>query len=141
MNRTGRGASAVETAIVVPVVMLVIFAAIAGSRVGWARAQVADSAAAAARAASIPATRIEAEQDAYRVAESDLATVGLVCSSLGVSVDLGLDEVSLTAPRQVVTQVTCTVSFSDLVLPGLPGSVTISGEATQVVDRLRTRDP
>ena len=39
----------------------------------------------------------------------------------------------------VTVRASCTVTMADLGIPGLPGSRTITAEATSAVDRFRTR--
>lgn len=132
-----RGSSAVEAAVVIPVVLLIIFLAVAGIRIGWTRAQVVDAAAASARAATIPASASLAQEWAHLVVAEDLATLDVSCRSLSVQVET----TSQGGSDEVTVRVSCAVDLADLVLPGLPGQIVVEGTSVEVVDRLRVREP
>ncbi|WP_424226041.1 TadE/TadG family type IV pilus assembly protein [Brooklawnia sp.] len=136
-----RGMASVELAILVPIFGLLLAGLIGGWRIGWARAQVVDAAAAGARAASIPAVAAEARQLSISAIQSDLATVGLHCASLQVDVDTSAYALPPGAPGEVTAHVTCQLNLSDLIAPGLPGATVISSAASEPLDIFRERTP
>lgn len=138
--RGQRGAAAVEVVVLVPALMLIVALVAGGGRVWFARstlAQIADSAARAASLARDPAT---AQADARAVAALDLAAAELRCAGgPSVSVDTSGFGVPVGQSATVGVQVECAVSLSDLVLPGLPGSLTVVGASRSTLDRYRGR--
>ncbi|GAA2180170.1 hypothetical protein GCM10009785_09900 [Brooklawnia cerclae] len=136
-----RGAAAVELAVLVPVVGLLLAGLAGGARIGWARAQVEEAAAAGARAASIPASAGSAQAAGRAAVESDLRTVGVHCRSIGVAVDTSAYGTEPGTRGEVVVTVSCDLDLSDAVLAGLPGSVGIAATASEPVDMFRVREP
>ena len=140
MTRTQRGAAAVEFVILLPALLLVVAAVIGGSRVWFARStaqQVADS---SARAASLARDPASAQVDARRVAQSDLEAARLTClEGPGIVVDTSGFAVPVGRPATVSVGVRCDVTLADLVVPGLPGVVTVEASGSSTLDRYRGR--
>ena len=136
-----RGQVAVETVLLVPAIILVLAMVTAGWRIWWARSQVQEAAASAARAASLERSGGAAQLAARVVVEADLATVGAQCRNPIVAVD-GRDFVRPPGTDgQIDVHVTCQLLLSDLLVPGLPGSVGIYATATERLDTFRERRP
>ena len=72
---------------IVPLVVMLMLGLAGGWRIGWARAQLAEAAAAGARAATLAGSAPQAVQQATAAIEFDLATVDVHCSSLSVQID------------------------------------------------------
>lgn len=138
-SRNERGAVAVELALLAPVVVLLLTALIFGARLWLARSAVTDAAAVAARSATLARTAGEAEQTGRSAAMRNLSTQGLTCSPSSVSLDLGAFAIPAGQPARVTARVSCTVPMGDLVLPGIPGSVTIDVSASSALDTYRGR--
>ncbi|MEW1648373.1 TadE family protein [Streptomyces sp. NPDC091219] len=133
------GSVAVEAAIVLPPLIMFLCLAIAGGRLVMSGAKIDAAAEDAAREASIHRT-VAAAQDAARAAALEsLDDQGITCASASVSVNTGGLNVPVGQLGTVTVTVTCTVSLSDLLLPGVPGSRTLTSTATSVVDRYRQR--
>ena len=133
--RDERGSSILEAALIIPVLLLFVVMVIAASRVVVAHNSVSAAAGAAARAASLERGAGAATAAGQNVATSTLA--GSYCTPV-VSVSGDFDAPVGTSATAKAT-VSCQVSLSDLLLPGLPGSVTISSSGTSVIDRYRGR--
>ncbi len=140
-RRDQRGAAAVEVAIIAPLIGLLLAALIGGWRIGWARAQVAEAAAAGARAATIPVSAAAAHAQASTAISSDLATVGVHCQTLDTSIDTSAYALPVGTPGQVHVQVNCVLNLSDLLVPGLPGQLNINATASEPLDTFRERTP
>lgn len=134
-RRDQRGSTNLEAAIVIPVVLLMITLAVAAGRVQIARNAVSSAASAAARAASIERGSSNATAAAHQVAASTLA--GSYCDP-SVTVSGNMDAPAGTTATVTVT-VQCSVSLSDLAVPGLPGSVTLTRSSRSVIDTYRGR--
>lgn len=130
---TQEGAAAVELAILAPVLVVLLLFVVATGRVVFAHQEVGAAAADAARAASIATSASGAEQAAIQAAMADLAGHGITCARFTTSVDT-----SDFAPGGAVrVALSCTASLSGLALLALPGSTTLSAQATAPIDLYR----
>jgi hypothetical protein len=106
--------------------MLIVLAAVAG-RTAIAQNAVDLAAHEAARTASLART-------------ATLDAQGLDCGdSLDVAVDTSGFGAELGEPATVTATVSCTVSFADLVMPGVPGGKTVVATYVSPLDRYRSR--
>ncbi|WP_406451528.1 pilus assembly protein [Streptomyces sp. NBC_00876] len=140
MNWDDRGSEAIQAAIVTPLMIMFLCMALAAGRVVTAGSKVDAAAEDAAREASISRTAGSAQDHAYAAANETLADQGLKCSGTTVSVDVSGLNAPLGTVGTVTATVTCTVPLSDLMLPGAPGSHTLSSTFTSAVDAYRERD-
>ncbi len=132
------GSSVVEVVILAPALGLFLALIIAGGRVALAHQAVEASAAEAARAASIARTQGRAGADARTAATSSLASQSTRCVSTSVSVDTSGFATPVGTPASVSATVTCQVDLAGL-LPGLPGSMTITATMRSPLDTYRER--
>ncbi len=138
--RDERGAAAVEFAILVPALLLMIGLVLAGGRLAYARVVVQQLADSSARAASIARDAGAAAADAREVARSDASASGLSCvGGPDVRVDTSGFATVVGQAAEVTASVGCTVGLGDLLVPGLPGSVLVKADATSALDRYRGR--
>ncbi|GLU47476.1 TadE family protein [Nocardiopsis ansamitocini] len=133
MRGRDRGSAAVELTVITPLLLMFAFLMILGGRVTGAGSTADEVAHAAARAASIEREPGQAEAAANQVAADTLATHGLKCASYSLELDHG----GLQPGGAVTAALTCNVSFSDISGLGLPGSSTVRGESTVVIDTYR----
>lgn len=138
-RRTERGATAVEAALVIPAILLLAALTAASWRLWQARGDAQSAAETAARAASTAHGPTQAGEIGPRAAVADLA--GSLCRSPSIRMDVSGLNAPVGWPGVVGARVTCTVSMSDLVLPGLPGSMTASAVAEAPIDSHRERQP
>jgi Flp pilus assembly protein TadG len=144
VNRRNRekkeaGNAAVELAPVALVFIIFLALAITAGRITIARNAVADAASEAARQASIARTPGQAQDSAVTTAQSVLASDHLDCTP-AVTVDTAGFAVPPGQPAQVTVQVTCDVQLSGLtVIPGIPGSRTLTATASSPLDIYRAR--
>lgn len=134
-----RGSAAVEAVILVPAIMLIVLMAVAGGRYALARQSVEAAAAAAARSASLARDPGQAQSDATANAAATLANEHLNCLTTQVLVDTGAFSLPVGTPGQVSATVSCTVNLSDLSVPGLPGSATVTATMSSPLDTYRGR--
>jgi len=137
--REERGSVTVELALLVPALVLVLGLLVAGGRIWFARTSVAEAAQTAARAASLARTAPAASSAGQDAGRASLATAGLRCSSASVQVHTAGFAVPVGAPATVRSSVRCTVPLQDILLPGLPGSLLLSGEGASALDTYRGR--
>lgn len=134
-----RGSVTLELAILGPALILVLGLLVLGGRVEVAASAVEHATAAAARVASLERSVAAAQIAAESAVERETTARDIRCVTTMVEVDTS----GLTAPlgtsANVTVRTSCTVTMADLGIPGLPGSRTISAEATSAVDRFRTR--
>lgn len=138
-ERDDRGSTTLELVVWAPGLLLIIGLLIVAGRVNNANAAVEQAATDAARTASSARTAGGARDMAQASAEKTLAAQGLQCTTTTVVVDTSG---FATRPGQVATvtaTVTCPVRLSDLAVPGLPGTRTVSHSATSSIDTFRER--
>jgi Flp pilus assembly protein TadG len=134
-----RGSASIELVILVPALVLVLGLLVAGGRLWFARGTVVEAAESAARAASLARSTGEARAAGHQAATRTLATDGLSCGADSVSVNTAAFGVPVGTPATVTASVTCQVSFADLALPGMPGSITVRSEGAAALDTYRAR--
>ncbi|MEU9272485.1 TadE family protein [Streptomyces sp. NPDC048251] len=137
--RGDEGSVAIEAAVIVPSLIMLLCLAIAGGRIVTSGSKIDAAAEDAAREASIHRTAAAAQSAAHAAAAESLNDQGITCTSASVSVSTGGLSVPVGQVGTVSVTVTCTVSLSDLLLPGVPGTRTLTSTATSVVDQYRQR--
>lgn len=124
-----RGSMAIEVIILVPILFSLVMLIVAGGRLVQRQGQVDAAARDAVRAASM-----ERSFAAARTAASQTANVtlgGQPCQAADLS---GSD---FRAGGLVRVSLTCTVSYADLGLVGLPGQTTVTAVSTAPLDIFR----
>ncbi|RCH59643.1 pilus assembly protein [Streptomyces sp. SDr-06] len=137
---TDQGSVAVEAAIIVPVLIVLVLLFIAGARLSLAGQKTAAAAQAAARAASLARTPAAGSAAAQAAAADALASSGQVCSHTTVQAQVAGLAVPVGQMSTVMVTVSCTVPIGDLVLVGGgPGVRTVQATFTSIVDAYRGR--
>lgn len=135
-SRTGAedGSLMVELAVMAPVLFALVLSIVVFARVSQARQVVIEASRAGAQAAAVLPSPSSAEQGAQESAVVGLFSDTHLCASPVVSAD-----VSHFYPGGYVTvSVTCKVRLSDLSVPGIPGSTTITASTTSPIDPYRS---
>jgi len=141
ISSTERGGSAsVEAAILSIVIGLLIAFAIAGGRLAAAEAATDHAARSAARVASLHRDAMAAATVARKAAAASLSEQGLDCRALDVAVDTAGFARLIGTPASVTATVRCEVNWTDLGLPGAPGSRTVASTFTSSIDQWRERE-
>lgn len=128
---------AVEAALILPVLLLIVGLVIVLGRDALAEQAVGSAAATAARAASIERTTSEATAAAQSAATLALGEANVTCASQSISVDAGALNSPAGMPAAVVVTVICEV-IHDVTLPGFPGTTTVTATRTSPVDTYRS---
>lgn len=139
LRRRDRGAITLEAVILTPILAGLLSTAIAFGRVAAATSNVDAAAYAAARAASLQRSAAAARTSAQAAAAESLDQSGLRCTAMAVDTDATQYARPAGTPAAVTVQISCTVSLADLVVPGMPGSKTITGQAVSSIDSFRGR--
>ena len=137
--RDQRGAVAVELTLLVPALLLVVGLLVADGRLWFARTTVNEAAYTAARAASLARSDGEASTAGRAAGSQSLTTAGLRCRSTSVSINTAAFGVPAGTPSTVTSTVSCIVDFSDVFLPGWPGSTELTGRGSAALDTYRGR--
>lgn len=130
---------AVEAAIAVPAFALFVGLIIFAGRVAVTHQAVEAAAADAARAASIARTADAATQAADLAATTSLTNQDLACRATSVQIDASGFATRIGTPGLVEVTVTCTLDLSDLAVPGVPGTHTVTAVMTSPIDTWRQR--
>lgn len=137
-RRSEAGNAPLELVILAPIVVALIGLVIAAGRATIAQGSVSAAARDAARQASIARTPSAARSAALSSARSELASEGLDCHPV-VSVNVTGFAVGVGQPASVSATVRCRVPLSGLLVPGLPGGVTVSATFSSPLDPYRGR--
>lgn len=136
--RSDRGsAAALELVLVTPMILLIILVGIATGRAATGQSRVAQAASAGARAASMHHTATGADQAARSIVAQALQEHGIDCESTTITVDASGITTPPGLPAHVSVTVQCTVAWSDLAIPGWPGSHTVTATAASPLDPRR----
>ncbi len=130
------GHVAIEAAIAVIGLLLVMWLFVGGLRLTNAEGDVRASARAAARAAAVTLGP-SGEQAARDVAETTLANRGVSCQSLAVAVERTAASAQADVAGLVKVSVSCTVSLGDVALAGFAGTRRMHADAIALVDVFR----
>jgi Flp pilus assembly protein TadG len=137
--REERGSESVELAILLPVGILLLAMLVIGARIALAGDRISGVAGIAARDASLARSPAAAQQIATARATEALGEENLHCTDVRVDVDTSGFFTAPGTPASVTVAVWCTVSFSEIGVPGLPGSRTLTDTAISPLDP--ARDP
>jgi hypothetical protein len=129
-----RGSMTAELAILAPVVALFALMSLGLGRYVSARQEVADAARAAAQAASVVASPSQAQGAAATTVTDEVSNQSRMCVNPVVAADTS----NFTAGGEVRVSVTCTVDLSDLLVPGVPGSVRVTSTQVAPIDPYRS---
>lgn len=130
--------SAVEAAIILPALVLVVGLVIVLARDALAQQAVASAAQQAARAVSVERTSSDGIAAARMVAASSLADAGVECASSSVTVDATGLGASLGSQARVSVTVSCDVAYG-VSLPGFRSTRSIVETRSSPVDTYRSR--
>lgn len=123
----------------IPGLIIVLGLMVAGGRLWFARSAVAESAYSAARAASLARSPAEAAVAGPVAGRAALATDGLECAGTVVTVSTAGFAVPVGQPATITSRVQCTITFSDVLLPGMPGSLVVEATSASALDTYRSR--
>lgn len=127
--RNDRGSVSVELAILAPLVALLLGAVVLVGRVQLARADVEGAARSAARDLSIARDPYVAVDGVRAGLMATLDVGSPTCRSLSFTPEIGSARVSVT--------LTCTVDLQEAAVLPVPGSMSVSASASEVIDTYR----
>lgn len=134
-----RGSATLELAVLAPALLLLLGLVVLAGRVQVAAGAVEHAAMSAAREASLARSADGARATASSAAARELDGQDIRCATSNVTVDTAGFGAPLGQSATVSATLSCTVSFADLGIPGLPGSRTLASTATSPIDRFRAR--
>ena len=137
--RGDRGSTTLELVVWAPGLLLIIGLLTVAGRVNSANAAVEQAAYEAARTASSARSAAGARDLAQASAATTLAAQGLQCTTTTVVLDTSGFSTPPGQSATVTATVSCPVRLSDLAIPGLPGSRTVSHTAISSIDTFRER--
>ena len=133
------GSTTLELVVWAPGLLLLIGLLTVAGRVNSANAAVEQAAVDAARTASSARSAAGARDLATSSAAKTLAAQALQCTTTTVALDTSGFGTPPGQSATVTATVTCPVRLSDLSMPGLPGTRTVSHTATSSLDTFRER--
>ena len=135
--RSDRGSAAVEWSILVPAVVLIVSVMVAGGRLSMTRSAIANAAHAGARSASSQRSGELAIARGKDIAANNLDEVP--CNNRSINVDTTGFRVTPGQAAVVKVQINCTVPLADLLIPGMPGEISVVKEGVAALDTYRER--
>ncbi|MFZ2056850.1 MAG: TadE/TadG family type IV pilus assembly protein [Acidimicrobiales bacterium] len=133
---TGRsevGSAAAEIVILTPLLVVLALVLVIGGRLCCALQEVQDAARTSVESAVIASTASSARAQAAAAANYEISHDGLRCTPYTMTLD-----VADFAPGGFVSvELRCGVGLVTLGIPGLPGSVTLSGQASAGIELYR----
>lgn len=138
-QRGERGSASVELVVLIPALVIMLGLFIGGGRLWFARTTVTEAAQTSARSASLARSAEQATIDGQAAARASLSTAGLSCAGASVTVSTAAFAVPVGSPATVTSTVICRVSFEDLLLPGMPGSIALTADGSSALDTYRSR--
>jgi hypothetical protein len=123
----------------VPAFLLFVGLIVFAGRVALAHQAVASAAAEAARSASIARTQPQAQRAGAAAAGASLSNQAVHCVRQEVVVDATGFASPVGTPAMVSATVSCVVDLADLVVPGVPGTRTVTATMTSPLDTYRER--
>lgn len=138
--RDQRGmAVAVELVVLVPALLIMLGLIVAGGRIWFNRSAVVEAAYSGARAASLERNAADAERVGRQATIDQLGMRGVRCRDREIRLDVSGFDAPIGRQAAVTNEVRCRVSFSDVVLPGLAGSMRLNGWSSAAIDSYRER--
>jgi Flp pilus assembly protein TadG len=134
-----RGSASVELAILAPAVLAVFVTLFIAGRSVLADQSIDAAAFDAARTASLARDAGTADIEARAAAMSSMQAQSINCINLTMRIDTSGFSVPVGQPANVTVEITCVVNFSDIALPGMPGSSTLRATFTSPLDQYRGR--
>lgn len=134
-----RGSNAAEIVIIAPVIAMLILVLVAAGRTALADNATQSASFSAARAASLSRDTTSATTAAQEAAQRAMDHAGIECLTLSVDLDVSGLNTPLGTTGEVTATIHCNVNLSDISLPGIPGSRTMSSTASSPVDAYRER--
>jgi Flp pilus assembly protein TadG len=131
-----RGSLTVELVVLTPVVAMFLLVSLAFGRYALASEQVVGGARAAADAVAVASSAGQAQQVALSAAMPVLAS-----SHSCVDPTVSVESKPFVPGGEVRVSVTCHVAFSDLLVPGFPGSATVQAVQVAAIDPYRMIAP
>lgn len=136
LRSSDAGNAVVEIAILAPVFIVFLAGLLVAMRIQHGSSVVAQAAADAARQASIARTSAQAQTAATSSAMATLHDRGLHCTPT-VHLDLAGFTREVGQDATVAARVTCVIRLSDVALPGMPGSRTVTKSHRSPIDPYR----
>ncbi|GAB3917282.1 membrane protein [Microlunatus endophyticus] len=132
-------APATELVIILPALIILLGVIIGGARIWFARSVVTDAAYSGARAASLERDPRSAGTAGRDATGQRLAMRGITCVQTSVDLDVSGFGQPVGRPASVTERIRCQVDLGNLLVPGLPGSMTITGQGSSPIDSYRER--
>ncbi|SDL73987.1 pilus assembly protein TadG-related protein [Tessaracoccus oleiagri] len=132
-------APAIEAAVIIPGLVLLVGLVVVLAQVSLARQELRAVAGSAARAAALERTPAAGERAAGDIVEAGLESERLRCLRHSSAMDMAGLAAPLGVEAEVRVTLRCELSLRDVTLPFVPGGVELTAEGFSPVDRYRAR--
>lgn len=131
--RDESGSATAELVVLAPVLVAFLLFLVGLGRMALSESQLTDAVRAAAQAGVVADSPAAAQAAAQAAAMDTLTSDNITCASPDVAVDVS----DFVPGGHLGVRLTCTVSLSDVALPGVPGSRTLSASLVAPVETYR----
>lgn len=128
-----------ELVVLLPALMIMLGLIIGGGRIWFTRTAITEAAYSGARAASLQRDPAAARSAGRQASAEQLRMEGVRCHQRSIVLDVSGFDGAEGDRSSVVGRIRCRVGLDDLILPGMPGSLQLSGRGTAVIDHYRER--
>jgi Flp pilus assembly protein TadG len=132
-------AAGLELAILVPAFMIMLGLIVAGGRIWFVRTAIVEASYSGARAASLERSAAEARTAGRQATIDQLAMKDVRCTDREIRLDVSGFDAPIGSQASVTNEVRCRISFGDVVLPGIGGSLRLAGWSRAAIDSYRER--
>ncbi len=129
-----RGSMSIEAVIIIPAFLVFLSLIIAIARVAIAESDVHAAAVEGVRHALRQPHSSDGDHIAYQAASDHLAKEGITCLTLEITTETTALNLTPGQPGSLTATITCVVPLADLVVPGMPGQVTLTESFTTMIN-------
>ena len=134
-----RGSISIEAVLIIPAFLIFLALIAAIGRTAAVQADIHAGVVEGARVASQATSSASAEAAAHAAISAHLNRESIQCTTLNITVNAAVLDQPPGHPGQVRARVSCAVPLADLMVPGLPGTITITESFTTHIDTYTNR--
>jgi len=133
-RRRTSGSVSIEAVMIIPAFLLFLALIAAVGRTAGAQADIHAAAVEGARITSLASTAAAGDKAAQKAIKAHLTKDKVTCQSLTISINSQVLDKPVGQAGTVTATITCVITLSDLAVPGLPGTITLTDTYAVPID-------